>query len=73
MIATCDTVDQQYGGSQTTCETACALFTLGAQSDQGPQNTFYCRDYHRSVAATGVSAAMTHCDHTAAVSVTCNL
>jgi hypothetical protein len=58
----------------TACTTACGGFasnTARYNSTVTSGNSFSCREYHLSVAATGPSQATTHCGHIAATSATC--
>ena len=59
----------------TACTTACTGFGMNSahyNSSAPTGNTFTCREYHLSVAATNATQATTHCGHIAAISATCN-
>ena len=58
----------------TACTNACGAFasnTAHFNSTVQSGNSFSCREYHLSVAATGPTQATAHCGHIAAVSAPC--
>jgi hypothetical protein len=71
VLGSCTTPQtQQYGGDMATCMTACDAFpkTPAYNSMQTGGDTFACRLYHATVAA---SLPANHCAHTGAASDTC--
>ncbi len=68
----CTGANQQFA-SMAVCMTACAGFATGTRYNtaQTSGNTFACRLYHLSVAASSAASATTHCPHIVAASPVC--
>jgi hypothetical protein len=70
VLGSCTGANTQYGGNMNTCMTACGTYATMPpyNSMQTTGNSFACRLYHATVAA---SLPMPHCAHTAVMSDTC--
>ena len=70
VLGVCIGANEQYGGDMGACMTACEMFTTDPYSTADTAgDTLSCRLYHATAASTNPGL---HCDHTAAVSATCN-
>jgi hypothetical protein len=71
VLASCTGANQQYGGSLSSCMSACAGYATSPAYVSGASgNNLACRLYHATIAATA-SMASTHCPHTAMTSAVC--
>jgi len=70
VMGACTGANVQYGGSTSTCMTACAAMTAINYAAALPVtgDTLGCRVYHATVAAKTAALATTHCPHTSVAS-----